>query len=385
MTTTTAGVSSAREKIELLTGNQSVAMAAKLARIEVIPAYPITPQTVIVETIADMIARGEMECEFIAVESEHSAMAAAIGASLGGTRTFTATSSHGLLYMGELVWWASLTRIPVVLANVNRSLNPWNIWPDHQDSMAFRDAGWIQMYAKNNQEVLDLTIMGFKISEHHKVWIPSMVCLDGFILSHTSSQVVIPAQEAVDRFLPKFEPLIMLDPKKPFSHGTLTDSAGIVALRESLMEGLENARIIIPRVFREYQQLFGRWDERMIEVTGELEEAKIGVMCLGTLGEEAEKTVEYLATEKGNKVVSIRPRVFRPFPKKELLDILSQLEKVVIIDRAVSFGNEGQMAIETKASLYDEGLRMDVHPRIMGLGGSDVNHRDIAQKIEEVA
>ena len=264
MTTTTADSASGHATTELLTGNQAVAIAAKLSRTQVVPAYPITPQTVIVETIAAMIARGEMESEFIAVESEHSAMAAAIGASLGGVRTFTATSSHGLLYMGELVWWAGMTRIPVVLANVNRSLNPWNIWPDHQDSMTFRDAGWIQMYAKNNQEVLDLILMAFKISEHHKVWMPSMVCLDGFILSHTTSQVLIPAQEAVDRFLPKFEPRVMLDPEKPFSHGTMTDSAGIVALRESLMEGMENARIIIPRVFREYQQLFGRWDERMI-------------------------------------------------------------------------------------------------------------------------
>ncbi|MFX0195717.1 MAG: pyruvate ferredoxin oxidoreductase [Candidatus Hodarchaeota archaeon] len=383
MPTNTTESSSAQETIDLLTGNEAIAMAVKLARTEVVPAYPITPQTVIVETIADMIAQGELECEFIAVESEHSAMAAAIGASLGGARTFTATSSHGLLYMGELVFWAGLTRIPVVLANVNRSLNPWNIWPDHQDSMAFRDAGWIQMYAKNNQEVLDLTIMGFKISEHHKIWIPSMVCLDGFILSHTTAQVSIPSQEAVDRFLPKFEPLIMLDPEKPFAHGALTDSAGIMALRKSLMEGMENAHNLIPRIFREYQQLFGRWNECMVEVTGDLEEAKIGVMCLGTLGEEAERTVEYL-TKKGLKVVSIRPRVFRPFPKKELLEILSQLEQVVIIDRAVSFGNEGQMAIEIKAILFDEGLKLNVHPHIMGLGGLDVNYRDIAQTIEEV-
>lgn len=384
MTTTTTKSGSVHAATELLTGNQSVARAVKLARTQVVPAYPITPQTVIVETIAEMIAKGEMECEFIPVESEHSAMAAAIGSSLGGARTFTATSSHGLLYMGELVYWAGMARIPLVLANVNRSLNPWNIWPDHQDSMVFRDAGWVQMYAKNNQEVLDLTLMAFKISEHHKVWMPAMVCLDGFILSHTTAQVVIPDQEAVDRFLPKFEPLIMLDPANPFSHGTMTDAATITAIRESIIEGMENARVIIPRIFREYQESFGRGDERLIEVTGNLDEAKIGVLCLGTLGEEAEGSVTYLA-EKGLSVVSIRPRVFRPFPQKELITILSQLEKVVIIDRAVSFGHEGQIAIETKSSLFTADLKIDVHPHVMGLGGSDVNYRDIAQKIEEVA
>ncbi|MFQ5821283.1 MAG: pyruvate ferredoxin oxidoreductase [Candidatus Heimdallarchaeota archaeon] len=384
MTSTKAEISSTQERIDLLTGNEAVAIAVKLARTQVVPAYPITPQTVIVEAIAEMITSGEMECEYIAVESEHSALAAAIGASLGGARTFTATSSHGLLYMGEMVFWAGMARIPIILANVNRTLNPWNIWPDHQDSMAFRDAGWIQMYAKNNQEVLDLTIMAFKIAEHHKVWLPVMVSLDGFVLSHTSSQVAIPPQETVDRFLPPFEPLVLLDPENPFAHGALTEAHGITALRKSLMEGMENAQVIIPQVFKEYQQHFSRWDKRMLEITGDLEKAKIGVMCLGTLGEEAERSVDYL-TKKGLEVVSIRPRVFRPFPKKELLEILSQLEKVVIIDRAVSFGNEGQIAIETKALLFDEGLKLDVYPRIMGLGGADVNYRDIAQKIEEVA
>ncbi|MHA2328973.1 MAG: hypothetical protein ACXACR_10685 [Candidatus Hodarchaeales archaeon] len=163
------------KQIELMTGNDAVAIAAKLARPQVIAAYPITPQTTIVESISGMVARGEMDCEYVNVESEHSAMGAAIGASLGGVRTFTATSSHGLLYMGELVFWAGMTRIPIVMPVVNRSLNPWNIWPDHQDSMAFRDAGWIQFYAKNNQEVLDLTLCAFKIAEHHKIWMPVMI------------------------------------------------------------------------------------------------------------------------------------------------------------------------------------------------------------------
>lgn len=372
-----------RESTVLLTGDEAVATAAKLSRVAVVPAYPITPQTKIVETIADMVASGEFKTEFVPVESEHSAMAAAIGSSLAGSRTFTATSSHGLLYMGELVFWAGLTRIPIVMANVNRSLNPWNIWADHSDAMAFRDAGWILMWAKNNQEVLDLTIQAFKISENHKIWMPTMVCLDAFILSHTSSQVIVPSQDDVDRFLPKFNPLVMLDPEKPFAHGSLSDDKEIVPLRESVMEGFNSARVIIPQVFGEYKEIMGRWDERLVEITGDPEEATVGVVCLGTMGEEAEMSVSYLE-KKGIKSVAIRPRVTRPFPKKELKEILSKLDKVVIIDRSCSFGNEGQMAIEIKALLFEEGIEIEVYPRIMGLGGADVNYVHIAQKIEEV-
>ena len=204
-------IQASTEETLLITGNQAVAHAVVLAKPKVIPAYPITPQTVIVETLAGLIEEGKLNSEFIAVESEHSAMAAAIGSSLAGVRTFTATSSHGLLYMGELVFWAGMTRIPIVLANVNRSLNPWNIWPDHQDSMAFRDAGWIQIYVKNNQEALDTILMSFKLAEHHKVWMPVMISLDGFILSHTSSLVQIPKQPIVDEFLGDFNPLAKLD------------------------------------------------------------------------------------------------------------------------------------------------------------------------------
>ncbi|MHA2330158.1 MAG: pyruvate ferredoxin oxidoreductase, partial [Candidatus Hodarchaeales archaeon] len=256
-------------QIKLMTGAEAVATAAKLSRPQVIAAYPITPQTEIVETISGMVTRGEIDTEYINVESEHSAMGAVIGASLAGTRTFTATSSHGLLYMGELVWWAGMTRIPVVMPVVNRSLNPWNIWPDHQDSMAFRDAGWIQFYAKNNQEVLDLTICAFKIAEHHKIWMPVMICLDGFILSHTTAQVEIPPQTKVDNFLPPFKPLAMLNPDEPFAHGSLTDSEGIWEQRMSLIDGFNNARVLIPQILAEYTEKIGRLGDYMIEVTGD--------------------------------------------------------------------------------------------------------------------
>ncbi len=369
--------------VKLLTGNEAVANAVRLAKPQVIAAYPITPQTKIVETLSGMAARGEIDCEYINVESEHSAMGAAIGASLGGVRTFTATSAHGLLYMGELVWWAGLTRIPIVMPVVNRSLNPWNIWPDHQDSMGFRDAGWIQLYAKNNQEVLDLTLCAFKIAEHHKIWMPVMVCLDGFILSHTSAQVTIPTQQQVDDFLPPFKPLAMLDSDDPFAHGSLTDSKGIWEQRMSLIDGFNNARIIIPQVFEEFSKKFNRLSSDMIEVTGNLANADVGIIALGTLGEEAEDSIAVLA-DRGIKTVVIRPRVFRPFPKKELINILKKIPKVLIIDRAVSFGNAGQIAIEVQAELFASKVEIDFHQKIMGLGGMDVTYVDIANEVEKI-
>jgi len=372
-----------KQKIELLTGNESVATAVKLARPQVIAAYPITPQTTIVETLSRMVAEGELDCDYVNVESEHSAMGAAIGASLSGVRTFTATSAHGLLYMGELVWWAGVTRIPIVMPVVNRSLNPWNIWPDHQDSMTFRDAGWIQFYAKNNQEVLDLTLCAFKIAEHHKIWMPVMVCLDGFILSHTSAQVSIPSQKDVDDFLPPFKPLAMLDPKDPFAHGSLTDSQGIWEQRMSLIDGFENSRVIIPKVFAEFTEKFGRLGKDMIEITGDINNADVAIMALGTLGEEAEQALEVL-NEKGIKAVVVRLRVFRPFPKKELITALKKVSKVLVIDRAVSFGNAGQMAIEVQTELYANKIEIEFHQIIRGLGGMDVTYMEIAAEVEKI-
>jgi len=372
-----------KQKIELLTGNESVATAVKLARPQVIAAYPITPQTTIVETLSKMVAEGELDCDYVNVESEHSAMGAAIGASLSGVRTFTATSAHGLLYMGELVWWAGLTRIPIIMPVVNRSLNPWNIWPDHQDSMSFRDAGWIQFYAKNNQEVFDLTLCAFKIAEHHKIWMPVMICLDGFILSHTSAQVSIPSQKDVDKFLPPFKPLVMLDPKDPFAHGTLTDSQGIWEQRMSLIDGFDNSRVIIPKVFAEFTEKFGRLGKDLIEITGDINSADIAIMALGTLGEEAEQALEVL-NEKGIKAVVVRLRVFRPFPKKELITALKKVSKVLVIDRAVSFGNAGQMAIEIQAELYAHKIEIEFHQIIRGLGGMDVTYMEIAAEVEKI-
>ena len=367
---------------KLLTGNDSVAEAVRLARPQVIPAYPITPQTAIVETLAKMADDGRLHTEFMTMDSEHSVMSAAIGSSLAGCRTFTATSSHGLLYMGEMIYWSGLTRVPMVMAVVNRSLNPWNIWVDHQDSMAFRDAGWLQFYAKNNQEVLDLILIAYRVAEHHKVWMPAMVCLDGFVLSHTSSLVSIPDDDIYGKYIHDFDPLIYLDNKNPFSHGALTGSPEMTELRHSLMQGFESAKIIFKKANKEFVELVGRDFGGMLEITGN-KNAKIAVMALGTLGEECEEAVDLLSSQ-GIDAKVVRPRVFRPFPKEDLTAELKDVETLVILDRAVSFGNEGQLAIETKAALFEAHLTsIKVFPKIVGLGGTDVNFKEIANIVKE--
>ncbi|MHA2363414.1 MAG: pyruvate ferredoxin oxidoreductase [Candidatus Hodarchaeales archaeon] len=371
---------------KLLTGNEAVAEAVRIAQPKVVPAYPITPQTTIVEILSKMVSDGRLDAEYIAVESEHSAMSAAIGAVLGGSRAFTATSSHGLMYMGEMVFWAGLTRVPIVMAIVNRSLNPWNIWPDHQDSMAFRDAGWLQFYAKNNQEVLDLILIAFKVAEHHKVWMPAMVCLDGFILSHTSALVSIPSNDLIygkNKFIEDFDPLVLLNSDKPFAHGALTDATGITELRHSLIQGFENSKVFFEEVNKEYANLVGRKYGDFLEVIGD-PDAKIGVMALGTMGEEAEEAIIFLKEKMNIIAKSIRPRVFRPFPKKQLIQEITKLDKLLILDRAVSFGNEGQLASEVKALMYDENIKLTLKTDIVGLGGMDVNYREIAQKLEDL-
>ncbi|MFW9991009.1 MAG: transketolase C-terminal domain-containing protein [Candidatus Odinarchaeota archaeon] len=367
----------------LITGNQAIAQAVVRCKPKVIPAYPITPQTAIVEAIIDMIDSGEFKTELILLESEHSVMAAAIGASLAGARTYTATASHGLLYMGELVYWAGMTRVPVCIANVNRALNPWNIWADHSDSMVMRDAGWVQMYGKNNQEVLDMTIQSFRIAEHHKIYMPTMVCLDAFILSHTSQLVQVPKGEYVDEFVGEFKPLAKLDPAEPFAHGSLTGAKELVELRQSIIDSMENAKMIIPKITKEYAEKFGRYYGDFLEITGDLDEAKVAIVSMGTLGEETEMAIKELERE-GIKAAGVRIRYFRPFPKKELVEALAKVEKVIIMDRAVSFGNEGQIAIETKAALYDAGVKVEMHPLIRGIGGSDVTFQDIMNEVKKV-
>lgn len=362
------------------TGNHIAAHAARLARVEVVPAYPITPQTQVIEEISRFIDEGEMNCEYIPVESEHSAIAAMIGAAATGVRTFSATASHGLVYMYELLHWASGARLPMVMANINRALGPgWNIWCDHQDTLSARDTGWVQFYCASHQEILDTIIQGFRISEDPEVMLPVMVCYDAFVMSHTYMQVELPDQEAVDRFLPPFRSLWRLDVDCPVTHGAVIFPNDYEETRFSIFQALEKSREVIGAVAEEYRDIVGNYHGRLVDTYG-MEEAECALVAMGTMASEARVAVDELRAA-GYPCGLVRIRSFRPFPVEELRELLSPLRTVLIMDRGVSFGLEGILYSEVKAVLYGRSP-VAIFDVITGMGGRDVTYEMMAEFME---
>lgn len=366
---------------KVITGNHAVSFGAKLARTEVIAAYPITPQTEVVEKLSEIVAAGELKARFIKVESEHSAMAACIGASAAGARSFTATSSQGLALMHEMLHWATGARVPVVMANINRTLGPpWNIWSDQTDSLSQRDTGWLQFYCENNQEILDTTIQAFKICE--KISLPGMVCLDAFYHSHTSEPVDIPEQKDIDKFLPSYRPKYKLDVLEPHTFGGLTSPEWYYELRYNIHGAMVSALDIIKQTGAEYAKITGR-------KYGLIEEYKTaGAECLlitaGAISQTAKDVVDEMRKQK-TKVGLARIRVFRPFPKEDLKKILKKVKIVGVIDRDISFGSEGIFFQEVKSALYNEKSHPPIYGFIAGLGGRDVTMSDITKIVEDVS
>jgi pyruvate/2-oxoacid:ferredoxin oxidoreductase alpha subunit len=365
----------ARSLVE--TGSHVASLAAKAAKAQVVAAYPITPQTAIVELIAEFANSGQMKSQYICVESEHSAMAASIGASASGARTFTATSSHGLAYMHEMLHWASNARSPIVMAVVNRTMGPpWNILADLSDSISQRDTGWIQFYCSTHQEIFDTIIQAYKICENSKVFLPAMVCFEGFILSHTSMPFTIPDQEDIDSFLPSFKPGWKLDVDKPMSHGTIASSDYFMELRYLVQEAMDNARELIPIVDREYSERFGLpYHGGLLEEVA-CDDSETLIISMGTIGSEAKVAVQKLR-DKGHKVGLIRIRSFRPFPIEEVRKACRGVDAVAVIDRAISYGGEGQLFTEMQSALYDVEDRPLALNFIAGIGGRDVTEKDI--------
>ncbi|MDG6220339.1 MAG: pyruvate ferredoxin oxidoreductase, partial [Candidatus Thermoplasmatota archaeon] len=300
---------------EVITGNVASAYGAKLARAQVVAAYPITPQTTIVEKIADFVANGEMDTQYVKVESEHSAMAACIAASNTGARAYTASSSHGLLLMHEELIWASGARTPVVMSNVNRANGPpWSVWADHHDAMAQRDTGWMQVYAETNQEVLDTILMQYKVGEKRHIMLPSMVLEDAFILSHTMEPVDIPDQELVDSFLPKYDPEFKVEPGKPMGFGSLVMPELYMEFRYKIAKAMDDARDEMRKVHKEFEEVFGRKYE-MVDFY-KCEDADAVLVIAGSVASTAKDVVDKMRKE-GKKVGLARLRVFRPFPYEE--------------------------------------------------------------------
>ncbi|MDY6986040.1 MAG: transketolase C-terminal domain-containing protein [Candidatus Thermoplasmatota archaeon] len=355
------------------TGDHAVSLAAKFARADVVAAYPITPQTQIVEEIAKFVENGEMDAKFIRVESEHSAMAACIGASATGARAFTATSSQGLLLMHEMLFAAGGYRLPIVLANVNRSLfPPWSILVEHSDSLAQRDTGWIQFYCASNQEVFDTTIQAFKIAE--EVNLPAMVNLEGFIMSHTHMPIELPMQDTVDRFLPRKEHLWKLDVDNPRTFGSMSNPEYYVLMRKSIEDAMEEARTKILDVNREFEREFGRSYEPIERY--KCEDAETIIFAMGTIGKESKRAVDELRNE-GVKAGAARVRLFRPFPEKEIKKIAESAEKLVVFDRDCSFGKGGVLSTEIR-SVLDK----PISSYIVGIGGLDVPYTTIKKCAE---
>jgi len=363
---------------KVLTGNQAVAYGAMLSDIQVVAAYPITPQTTIIEELADMQADGRADIDYIRVESEHSAMAACIGASMGGVRTFTATSGQGLFLMHEMLHYASGARVPIVMANVNRAgAAPWSIWSDQTDSVSQRDTGWIQLYCEGNQEVLDTTIMAFKIAE--SIRLPVMVVLDAFFLSHTSEPIDIPDMETVKKFLPPFDPgEIWLDPDNPKSFGGITMSNAYMEFRWQVQRDMEKAKAIITTVHKEFEDTFGRLYRQVEEY--KTENADIVLVLSGTVASTGRDAIDTLR-ERGEKTGMIKMKTLRPFPREDVIAALKGKKKVAIIDRNFSPGATGVWAQEIKNALYElpENERPLIYGYVAGLGGRDISTKTIEE------
>ena len=365
---------------KVMVGNHAVSLGVKLARAEVISAYPITPQTQIVEMLSEMCGSGELDARFIKVESEHSAMAACMGASATGVRTFTATSSQGLALMHELLHWAGNGRHPIVMANVNRAMGPgWNIWTDQNDSLSQRDTGWIQLYCENNQEVLDTTIQAFKLAE--TVDIPVMIILDAFFLSHTSEPVEVPDQAVVDEFLPRREARLKLDPDDPHAFNALVRPDNYMEMRWDQQEAMERAKRVFCEIDADWRVLTGRaWGP--LEAY-RAEDAELLLVTSGTVTSTAREVVDQ-RREAGEKVGLVKVKMFRPFPTEMLRKVLRRAERVAVLDRNVSPGHGGIFAEEIRSALYD--VPLDDRPKlfgyVLGLGGRDVTPAVIDETIE---
>lgn len=363
---------------QVVTGNHTVSHAARVGRAQVVSAYPITPQTQVVEKISEFVADGIMDAKFIKVESEHSAMVACIGASAAGVRTFTATSAQGLALMHEVLHWAANARLPVVLANINRAMGPpWTIWTDQIDSLSQRDTGWIQFYAESNQDIFDSILISFKVAE--KVLLPAMVVLEAFFLSHTAEPVDFPEQEEVDRFLPPRVATHTVDPEHPAAFGGLTGPDHYYELKYMEHNAMLEAKDVIKQVTQEYGDFTGRY-YKMAEPY-RCEDAETLLVVSGGVASTAKDAVDE-ARAAGKKLGSLKIWAFRPFPRDEVRELLLSRKRVAVVDRNISFGQEGIFCTEVKASLYGQNGAPPVVGFVAGLGGRDVKPGDLLAMAE---
>jgi pyruvate ferredoxin oxidoreductase alpha subunit len=360
----------------------ALADAVKLANPDVVAAYPITPQTHIVEHLAELVANGELDAEYIPVESEHSAMSACLGSAAAGARTFTATASQGLALMNEVVYVAAPMRLPIVMAVANRALSaPLSIWPDHSDMMSVRDTGWIQIIVENGQQAVDNTICAFRIAEDPRVLLPVMFHLDGFTLTHVVEPIIFPEQEAVNRFLPKNMFPHPLNPDRPVAMGEFAPPFIFTETKWAHEVALRKSKEVILQVWDEFDKAFGR---KYLPVEKYRSDgARVLILTMGSSGETASVAIDEVK-EEGMDVGQIRLRLWRPFPFEELRQAVKDADILIVMDRAISFGGPGgPLASEVKAALYNQAKKPKIVSYVISLGGRDTTvsgFKDIIRK-----
>lgn len=370
-------------KKAFLSGNDALAEGVRLARPQVISAYPITPQTTVVERLSEMVFDGSLKSEYIHVESEHSALSAAMGSSSVGARTFTATSSQGLLYMAECLQYASGGRYPIVMMNANRSTAlPWNIYGDQRDSLSQLDCGWIQVYVEDAQESLDMVLQSYVIAENLKVLTPIMINLDGFILTHTYELVEIPTQEQADKFIPKFETPYKMDVDKPVNMAFSAGPADNTEFKYQQHKAMTYSKKVITDVDEEFSKQFGRKYGGMVEEY-RCEDADYVLVTLGSVTGLSRIVVDELRQE-GLKVGVFKIRFLRPFPEDEVINLAKHVKGIGVLEKDISFGYEGTVYTNVNSSIVKSGVSVASYNFVAGLGGRDISKENIRECFEYV-
>ncbi|MEF8774629.1 MAG: transketolase C-terminal domain-containing protein [Halobacteriales archaeon] len=362
----------AEGEARIMTGTGAIARAVRDVNVDAVAAYPITPQTEIVEGIAEYVETGELDAAFSRVESEHSALSSVMGAAQANARTFTATASQGLLYMSEMVWWTAGSRLPVVMAIANRALGPpWNIWGSHTDALSQRDSGWIQLFASDVQEAYDLMLAGYRIAEDSDVMLPMMVNLDGFTLAHTMQPLRTVPRPAISDYLG--EPAVphAIDVDAPRGYGAFTAGDNFWKFRRKMMDAMERVPDVTREAFAELEDVTGREYDLVHEYR--TDDADVAIVGLGTLAHEAEVAADLLR-EEGTAAGVVRPQLYTPFPEEEVRTAVADAEKVVVLDRSTSFGRDGIVTREV-----DRAIDQDAAGVIAGIGGQNVAYDDIVR------
>jgi pyruvate ferredoxin oxidoreductase alpha subunit len=363
--------------MEITEGSHAIADAVRLCRPQVVSAYPITPQTHIVEDLADFVANGRLDAEYITVDNELSALSACIGASATGSRVYSATTSQGLALMFEACFNAAGMRLPIIMSIANRALGaPLSIWNDQQDSISLRDSGWLQFYAEDNQEATDLHFLAYKVAEDVKIQLPAFVCFDGFILSHTYEPIDMLSQEQVDKYLPNYNPAEKLDAKDPMSFGMYATPDYYLEFRYEMDQAQKRAKDVIATYGKEFGTMFNRDYSALVEGY-RLDDAETAIVAMGSICGTIKDAIDEMR-DAGKKVGLLKIRVFRPFPSEEIAKALSKVQRVAVLDKNISLGARGgATATEVRDAMY--GSTIPVKGYVLGLGGRDIRKKDIKE------